>query len=377
MKLLSVTFEGFRNLDNTQIHPCEGVNVIYGENAQGKTNLIEAIWLLTGNKSFRGSLDKEMIGFDREFARIKASFFSQGREQTAELVFMHGKKEAYLNGVKLTGASALYGNLFAVVFSPEHLSLVKNGPSERRKFIDSAICQIKPSYRDMILMYNKTITQRNALLRDLPTNPGLYDTLSAWDERLASVGMGITVVRNKYIKMLHKRASHYHEGISYGREKLSIEYSSAVDGLDDKTDEQVRADLYALLKSKRREDTTYFTTSCGPHRDDIEILINGEPARKFGSQGQQRSCVLSMKIAEEELVKLASDEEPVVLLDDVLSELDPQRQKFLLNEIGDRQVFITCCESASATRLDGGKLFYVENGGISEKNGETQNDKVG
>lgn len=368
MRLLSVALEGFRNLDNTQLYPCNGVNVIYGENAQGKTNLIEAIWLLTGSKSFRGSLDKEMIGFGREFARIKASFFSQEREQTAELVFMHGKKEAYLNGVKLTGASALYGNLFAVVFSPEHLSLVKNGPAERRKFIDSAICQIKPSYRDMLLMYNKTIAQRNALLRELPANPGLYDTLSAWDERLAAVGMGITVVRSKYIKMLDECASRYHNGISCGREKLSIEYRSAVEMADGKTDEQVREELYALVKSKRHEDTMYFSTSCGPHRDDIDILINGEAARKFGSQGQQRSCVLSMKIAEEELVKLASDEEPVVLLDDVLSELDPQRQKFLLNEIGDRQVFITCCESAAATRLCGGKLFLVDNGQISEKN---------
>lgn len=364
MKITSLSFEGFRNLEDGILYPGDGVNVIYGTNAQGKTNLVEAIWLLSGNRSFRGARDSELIGFGCDRAKICAEFFSEGRVQSAEIVYVKGKKEAYLNGVKQTSSSALLGKLCAVVFSPEHLSLVKSGPVERRRFIDGAVCQIKPSYKDALTEYNRLLSQRNALLKDIPYHSELLSTLDAWDYRIASVGAGIVRIRMKYTEKLCECAKEYHKGISQGRESLEISYSGTVPEEYRFSSNSVRDYILDYFQKNRREELSAGSTAIGPHRDDIEIKINGESVRSFGSQGQQRSCVLSMKIAEEELIKRAVSEEPLVLLDDVLSELDSKRQEFLLNEIGDRQVFITCCEAASAERLKNGKLFKIENGKI-------------
>ncbi len=366
MNITSLRFEGFRNLEDGELEPCAGVNVLYGTNAQGKTNLVEAIWLLSGNRSFRGSKDSELIGFGREFARIGATFFSEGREQTAEIVYAKGKKEAFLNGIKQSGTSGLLGKLCAVVFSPEHLTLVKGSPAERRSFIDGAVCQIKPGFRGTLLEYNKTLQNRNALLKDIPRHPGLEDTLDAWDYRIAALGSSIIRIRKKYTARLNECAQIYHNGISEGREKLDIIYSSGVPEEHCSSLEDAREYMLKYLTDNRREDIASGFTSLGPHRDDLDIRINGGSVRNFGSQGQQRSCVLSMKIAEEELIKISASEEPIVLLDDVLSELDSARQEFLLNKIGDRQVFITCCEAASVERLKSGKLFEIKCGRAKE-----------
>ncbi len=374
MRVDSLRFEGFRNLEDGEIRPCPGVNVIYGTNAQGKTNLLEAIWLLSGNRSFRGAKDSELVRFGSEFAKLHAEFFSEGRTQSAEIVYTKGKKEAFLNGVKQTGASALLGKLCAVVFSPEHLSLIKSGPAERRSFIDGAVCQIKPSYKDVLSEYKRTLAQRNTLLKDIPSHSELLDTLEAWDIRLASLGASIVRIRMKYVKRLGQCAARYHSGISNGREQLEVSYSSSIPSENRKSAEEARDYMLEYMKQHRRDDILAGFTTIGPHRDDIDIRINGESVRVFGSQGQQRSCVLSLKIAEEELIKLSVSEEPLVLLDDVLSELDSSRQEFLLNEIGDRQVFITCCEAASVERLREGSAFRVSAGRIEsdEKDGENQ-----
>ncbi len=368
MNVTSLSFEGFRNLEDGEIKPCPGVNVFYGTNAQGKTNLIEAVWLLSGNKSFRGARDAEFIGFGKEAARINAGFFSEGRDQTAALSFAPGKKEAFINDIKQPSSSALLGKLCAVVFSPEHLSLVKGSPNERRSFIDGAVCQIKPSFRDTLLEYSRTLKQRNALLKDIPYHSELSGTLDAWDYRLSVLGASVMRTRMKYISRLCECAGHYHDGISDGKEKLSIEYACSVP--EDRCGklESVREFMLSYLNENRKEDIASGSTSFGPHRDDIDIKINGLSVRMYGSQGQQRSCVLSMKIAEEELIRIAVSEEPIVLLDDVLSELDPKRQEFLLNELNDRQVFITCCDAASVERLRSGKLFHIENGRIASEN---------
>lgn len=373
MNITSLRFEGFRNLQDGEIEPCPGVNVFYGTNAQGKTNLIEAIWLLSGNRSFRGAKDSELIGFDREFAKIKAEFFSEGREQSAEIVFSKGKKEAFINGIKQQGTSALLGKLCAVVFSPEHLTLVKGSPAERRSFIDGAVCQIKPGFRGTLLEYNRTLQQRNALLKDIPRDPSLEDTLKAWDIRLAALGSSVIRIRMKYTAKLNERAQVYHSGISNGKEQLEIVYSTGIPKECSDSLESVRDYLEENLAKNRREDIASGFTSLGPHRDDIDIRINGASVRTFGSQGQQRSSVLSMKIAEEEIIKLSVSEEPIILLDDVLSELDGVRQGFLLNDISDRQVFITCCEPASVERLKDGRLFEIEQGRIISEHADQDN----
>ena len=364
MNITSLRFEGFRNLQDGEISPCGGVNVFYGTNAQGKTNLIEAIWLLSGNRSFRGAKDSELVRFESKFARIHADFFSEKRIQSAEIIYSEGKKEALLNGIKQKSASGLLGHLCAVVFSPEHLTLVKGGPEGRRSFIDGAVCQIKPGFKDTLSDYKRTLTQRNTLLKDIPRHPELEDTLDAWDHRLALLGAGIVRVRMKYVNKLCECAEKYHRGISHGSENLEISYFSQIPKEYLSSAENVRDYLSGYLRKNRRDDISAGFTSIGPHRDDIEIKINGESVKAFGSQGQQRSCVLSMKIAEEELIRLAVSEEPLVLLDDVLSELDSKRQEFLLNEIGSRQVFITCCEAASVDRLKEGKLFRISKGKI-------------
>lgn len=365
MIITRLQFEGFRNLDDGEIFPDSGVNVIFGTNAQGKTNLLEGIWLLSGNKSFRGSRDSELVKFGKNHARLKIDFFAEDREQNAEILFLKGKKEVKLNGVKKSSVSALIGKLCVVVFSPEHLSLVKSGPSERRRFIDNAICQIKPSYAESLSNYNKTLAQRNALLKDIPMHSELLDTLDIWDYRLAVLGASVTRMRINYVERLCESAKKYHMGISENMEDLEINYSCAVPEQYCDTGIKIRDYLSEKIRNNRNEDLKDGYTSVGPHRDDIEILINGENVRAFGSQGQQRSCVLSMKIAEAELIKIATSQEPIVLLDDVLSELDSKRQEFLLNKIFDRQVFISCCEAASVERLNDGKLFEVKKGVVN------------
>lgn len=362
MIITKLQFEGFRNLDDGYIEPSSGVNVIFGTNAQGKTNLLEGIWLLSGNKSFRGSRDSELIKFGREFARLKISFYSEDRDQTAEILFLKGKKEIKINEVKQSSPSALIGKLGAVVFSPEHLSLVKSGPAERRKFIDNAICQIKQNYGEALSSYNKTLAQRNALLKDIPYHSELMDTLDIWDMRLANLGALIVRMRIQYVDRLCECAGKYHAGISENMEELDIVYNCGIDKKNSVTSSQIKEIIFEKLTENRNDDIREGYTNFGPHRDDIDILINSSRVKSFGSQGQQRSCVLSMKIAEAELIRIATGQEPVVLLDDVLSELDSKRQEFLLNKISGRQVFISCCEAASVDRLKNGKLFEVKKG---------------
>lgn len=364
MIIKKLQFEGFRNLNDGFIEPHSDVNVIFGANAQGKTNLLEAIWLFSGNRSFRNARDVDFINIDKDFSVIKIDFFSEGRDQTAEIIFNKGKKEIKINGIKQTSASSLMGKIRAVVFSPEHLSLIKNGPSERRKFIDSAICQIKPSYSQALSNYNKILANRNALLKDIPYHSQLLDTLDIWDLRIAAVGASVEKMRLHYVERLCEIAKRYHFGISDGKEEIQIEYNCGFTVDNSESSENIRDIILENLTKSRKSDIKDGFTGFGPHRNDIDIFINSRPVKSFGSQGQQRSCVLSMKIAEAELLKTASDEDPIILLDDVLSELDSKRQEFLLNKISDRQVFISCCEKASVERLSCGRLFKVECGKI-------------
>lgn len=365
MKVIALKFENYRNLRDNIIEPCDGVNIIYGDNAQGKTNLLEALWLFCGGHSFRASKDNEVINWDKNFAKLSMRFIGQEREQNAEIAFQGSKKQVKINGVEKKSAASLIERYCAVVFSPEHLNLVKRGPSERRRFIDSAICREKLRNAVVLSKYNRVLNQRNSLLKDIYKRPSLEDTLAIWDEPLIKNGAVLIKKRIEYIDMLSKRAGEYHNGISKGSEELKISYISSAGINGTEPLEEIEEKLRKKFESNRADDIRTGVTNSGPHRDDIEILINGKNARSFASQGQQRSAVLSLKLAEANVLKERMGEEPIILLDDVLSELDAKRQDFLLNELVGCQVFITCCEKSNKEQLKSGKIFYLENGVVS------------
>ena len=350
------------------MYPCEGVNVIYGDNAQGKTNMIEAIWLFCGGHSFRTARDSEVIRWDKSFAVLEMDFFGQGREQSARITLSGRKKSVVINGVEKNSASSLIERFCAVVFSPGHLNLIQRGPGERRRFIDSAICREKLQNAVILSKYNRMLNQRNTLLKDIARKPTLADTLEIWDQQLIHYGSLLIRKRLDYMKMLSEKAAAFHSGISKGREELRIRYLSTVDVLQEDDLDTIRSKFGEKFKANRKNDIHLGVTLAGPHRDDIEILINGKNAKSFASQGQQRSAVLSLKLAEAAVLRERMGEEPVILLDDVLSELDSGRQDFLLNELKNCQVFITCCEKQNKEQLKRGTVFYVSKGSVvSEK----------
>lgn len=364
MKINSVKLNNFRNISSMELHATDGVNVIYGENAQGKTNILEAIWLFTGCKSFRGSKDAEFIKFNEEISKINLDFSDNVRNKKSEIIIGNKKKNVSLNGVSLRSSSELIGSFYAVIFSPSHLSLIKDGPSGRRRFLDTALCQLKPSYAEHLAGYRRALLQRNALLKDLHLSPQLYDILDSWDDQLARYSASVILERLKYIEILSQYSKQIYAGISENKESFSVTYSR-----NDITDINISVNnLYNLererIKNARKEDVLYKTTTIGPHRDDLDILINNVSARSFGSQGQQRSCALALKLGESEIIKKITGETPVALLDDVMSELDEKRQDYVLNHINDRQVFLTCCDPSQVLRLCGGKSFMINGGEI-------------
>lgn len=364
MIIKELRFENYRNLENNRIIPDANVNVIYGENAQGKTNLLEAIWLFCGGHSFRGAKENEMIAFEKKFFRLGIDFESGGRVQNADIAFGQNRKQIWINGVERGSSSYLTEVFSAVVFSPEHLNLIKRGPNIRRRFIDAAICQHRIRYATMLSKYQQIINQRNALLKDIRKHSELKDTLAIWDDSLTVVGAQIMKERYEYLKKLREPARQYHSGISAEKETLDIDYLST-----SKTDENddigtLTEKLREAYRNSQKEDFYNGYTAVGPHRDDLDFKINGISVRRFGSQGQQRSAVLSMKLSEAELLYEKNEERPVILLDDVLSELDNSRQDFLLNKVRDYQVFVTCCEESNKEQLRNGKVFYIKDGVI-------------
>ena len=362
MKINSIQIENFRNIERLSLE-FDDTNIIYGENAQGKTNLIEAIYLFTGSKSFRGVKDKELIKFDADYARLNIDFENKERKQNAQIVIKE-KRKAELNGIEKKSPSSLSQELKAVIFSPVHLSMVKDGPSERRKFIDNALCQLKSGYRNVLKEYNRALVQRNILLKDISKNPSLNDMLYIWDKNLAKSGAKIIYQRKKYIEALLPFAKDVYDGLSKGKERLDLALCCGFD-CNDLSLEEIEKKLIFALEDNRSNDIRNRITTCGPHRDDMEILINGNSARSFGSQGQQRSCVLALKLAEAGLLKQMTGEEPLALLDDVMSELDESRQDYILNHIKDWQVFITCCDADTILRLREGRTFHIKNGGLA------------
>lgn len=373
MYVTKLGFENFRNLENGAIYPAQGINVLYGENAQGKTNLLEALWLFTGGHSFRGAKDAELARIDSEkgghtsYTKLLLQFSSRERAQEAILNVQNGRRSSVLNGVARKTGTALVGKICAVIFSPEHLLLVKEGPARRRGFIDGAICQIKPSYAKALSVYNRSLLQRNALLKDVLRHPELLDTMEVWNRRLSKFGAQIMAERQWYTRLLREKIDGIYRGISQNREEIRLSYSFSLKIAEGFTEQEAEHGFFqALQKSEKSDIRAGFTTN-GPHRDDLEIHINSISARMYGSQGQQRSAVLSMKLAEAELLAEATGEAPLILLDDVMSELDPGRQDYLLNHLHNRQVFITCCAPESVHLLEAGRKFLVKNGNIVQQ----------
>lgn len=353
MRVLELGLKNFRNIDELSIKPCEEMNVICGENAQGKTNLLESIWLFTGAKSFRGAKDNAFIKFGCEAATAKLSFLSEEIEKNAELKITD-KRYAFLNENKLKSASLLAGNFNAIVFSPNDLRLVTDGPSVRRRFLDTALGQLYPVYIEILKNYVRAVTQRNKIIKDYKYDSTLSVMLDVFENEIAENGRKIVEFRKKYIEIINSFLPDIYAGLSNGNEKLDTYYSCCTES----------ENLEEALKNARKEDMFSGVTSVGPHRDDIEFNINGISARNFGSQGQKRSVALSLKLAEAEVIKKDVGECPVCLLDDVMSELDPNRQNFILNHIKGMQTFLTCCDPDNVKNLKAGKIFSVKEGKV-------------
>ena len=358
MKVTRLSINRFRNLTDILFEPSAGVNVIFGENGQGKTNLLEAVWLFTGARSFRGAAPADYIPFDGVRTLFSMAYSDLQRENLTNIT-LGDKREVLQNGVPLESLSMLSGNFCAVVFSPADLNLVKGGPSERRRAIDTVIGQIKPRYTAVCQEYQKQLFQRNTLLKDIPFSASLLDTLDVWDQSLARTGALITRTRKSFLEKLFPFTNEFYNGISSGREQLLLSYFSTVEA-DGVISEET---MLSLLKKNRAEDIRVGSTSVGPHRDDLLIDINAAPARSFGSQGQQRSAVLAIKLGECALIERVTGEKPVVLLDDVMSELDELRRDFLLHRLTERQIFITCCDPGQIAGIDA--AFKIESGRLS------------
>ena len=374
MIITSFSCNGFKNLKDVSIKPHKDINVFMGENAQGKTNLIEAIWLCTGVRSFRNTKDKDMIALEGERADISLEFKNNFREQKIDYSVIRQdvkNKRVFLNGVKLPLASKLFGNLGCVVFTPEDLSLSKGSPDNRRQFLDLSVSQIKSAYSSVVVRYNNILEQRNMLLKNISFGKSSPDELDVWDYQLAKLGSYISMLRFNYTKKLDTYASSLFSDISKGREHLELFYQSTVfDNLEGRTDYlgDLSQEYLFKLQKTRSEDIKLGFTSKGVHRDDLSGNINGRSLRDFASQGQHRSAALVLKLSQAYILTDETDDPPVILLDDVMSELDRSRQEFVINKIGRMQVFITCCDMNDVITSSRGKLYIIENGRVKKQN---------
>ncbi|MBP1574688.1 MAG: DNA replication/repair protein RecF [Oscillospiraceae bacterium] len=366
-----IYLKNFRNIEEMELLPGEKVNIICGENAQGKTNLMEALWLFTGAKSFRQTKDLEFIRFGEEKANLKAEFFSENREQNAEISFSPSKS-LKKNGIDIKSSAEYAGTIGGVVFSPSHMNLFRDGPKERRRLIDTSLCQLYPKYLSVLADYKKVLDQRNTVLKDARYHSGLIDMIDIYDEQLARLGGTIIRTRVSYCESLNKKAAEIYKGMSGAREEFFAEYITTVLSEDEHADSSMSTanfaqKFYDALQNSRNYDFEHGSTSVGPHRDDLEVTLDKMPVRSFGSQGQQRSCILSLKLGEAKMLGEAMGEPPLILLDDVMSELDSLRRDYILNSIGESQIFLTCCDKELFSGLEEGKVFIMQKGSLVQR----------
>ena len=369
MIIKSLELADFRNYDNLKIDFSSGTNILYGDNAQGKTNILEAIYVSATTKSHKGSKDKEIINFGKEEAHIRTILEKDNAEYRVDMHLRKNKSKGIaIDGQKIKRASDLIGRLNVVFFSPEDLSIIKNGPSERRRFMDMELCQLDHIYLNTLSKYNKLVVERNKVLKDLFEKPENSVLLDVQDKQLCEYGSVIIKAREKFIKELNEIISPIHEKLTGGKELLSVYYEPNVSF----------EEFEKKLSASRKKDMYAGQTTIGPHKDDFSFIVKkaqdpekeGIDIRKYGSQGQQRTASLSLKLSEIEIVKKSKKDTPVLLLDDVLSELDSNRQNYLLNTIGDIQTIITCTglDEFVNNRFEIDKLFKVTEGAVSSEN---------
>ena len=365
MHLCELKLRGFRNYEELEFTAEPGVNLIVGDNAQGKTNLLEAIVYLGSGRSFRTQKNAEMVRFGSDFADLEARVQSEGREQTLRSVIFPGRKPRQLwrNGVKKKSAGELSGVLNTVLFCPEDLMVLKSGASARRRLGDGALCQLRPNYDATLAEYNRLLEQKSRILKDRFDHPALLDILPEYNQRICQVGALLISYRARFYESLGRSASVYHGQFSGGAEEFTLDYHTVSTVSDPFAPvAKLTEDLQNHMESHARAELESGQCLTGPHKDDFDVRLNGLSVKTYGSQGQTRTAAISLKLAQRELMKRESGEEPVLLLDDVLSELDPGRQDFVLNQIQTGQVFITCCESGRFTKI--GQTIQIRKGKI-------------
>ena len=357
MYIESIQLKNYRNYEALDMKLDKETNILYGDNAQGKTNILEAIYLCGTTKSHRGSKDREIIKFQEEESHIRMVVSKKNMKYRIDMHLKKNKaKGVAINGLPIKKARELFGIVNLVFFSPEDLNIIKNGPGERRRFIDLELCQLNAIYLTDLSNYNHIVNQRNKLLKDLAFRPELMDTLDIWDLQMAEFGKKIIQARAKFIEKLNEIIQDIHRNLTGNRETLQLVYEPSV------TAESIEQEI----ARNRERDLKFKLTTIGPHRDDLCVMVNGIDIRKFGSQGQQRTAALSLKLSEIYLVKEVVKDTPVLLLDDVLSELDSNRQNYLLNSIHDVQTVITCTglDEFVNNRFHINKIFHVVCGQI-------------
>ena len=360
MIIKSIELQNFRNYEDLNISFDEGTNIFYGDNAQGKTNILEAAYLSGTTKSHKCSKDKEMIRFGEQESHIRTVVVKKDKEYQIDMHLKNNRSKGIaINKVPIKKASELFGILNMVFFSPEDLNIIKNGPAERRRFLDSELCQLDKIYLSDLTTYNKILNQRNKLLKDMVYRPDLKDTLPIWDMQLVETGRKIIRRRKQFVDELNEIVHDIHYRISGEKEDLLLQYEPSIEDIFFEDE----------LSRVKERDMRQCMTSVGPHRDDLLFSIGEVDIRKFGSQGQQRTSALSLKLSEIELVKRSIHDTPVLLLDDVLSELDSNRQNYLLNSIHDTQTLITCTglDEFVKNRFHINKIFKVVQGTVEER----------
>ena len=361
MIIKSIELQNFRNYEDLNISFDEGTNIFYGDNAQGKTNILEAVYLSGTTKSHKCSKDKEMIRFGEQEAHIRTVVVKKDKEYQIDMHLKNNRSKGIaINKVPIKKASELFGILNMVFFSPEDLNIIKNGPAERRRFLDSELCQLDKIYLSDLTTYNKILNQRNKLLKDMVYRPDLKDTLSVWDMQLVETGRKIIRRRKQFVDELNEIVHDIHYRISGEKEDLLLQYEPSIEDIFFEDE----------LSRVKERDMRQCMTSVGPHRDDLLFSIGEVDIRKFGSQGQQRTTALSLKLAEIELVKQMIKDTPVLLLDDVLSELDKSRQNYLLDSIHDIQTVVTCTglDEFVNHRFSINKVFHIQDGTVAKEN---------
>ena len=365
MRLNELTLYGWRNYEELAFEAAPGVNLIVGDNAQGKTNLLEAIVYLGSGKSWRAQKTAELIRFDADFADLEGKIFSQEREQTLRTVLFpkNRPRQLYRNGVKKKTFGECAGVLNTVLFCPEDLMVLKSGAAARRRLGDMALCQLRPRYDDTLTRYNHILEQKSRILKDRYENPALLEILPEYNYQLCAAGATLISYRARFFQSLGEAAARYHGEFSGGSEEFRLDYRTVSTVSDPFAPiPTLVEELRAHMESHARAELETAQCLTGPHKDDFDVTLSGLSIKSYGSQGQTRTAAISLKLAQRELMGSQTGEEPVLLLDDVLSELDPGRQDFVLNKIRTGQVFITCCEPGRFTQI--GQTVQIKKGKI-------------